>query len=438
MTITVVGLGPSGPDEVTVGTMRAIAAHQHRFVRTQRHPSASVVEHARSFDEFYELHDSFDEVYAAIIEALVEADRVHGHIVYAVPGSPLVAEHTVERLLADDRVDVVVVAAMSFLDLTWARLKVDPQRGGVRLVDGMNFAAEIVGERGPVLVSQCHSQQVLSDIKCSLSQPPSTVTVLQRLGLDDEQIFTIDWDDLDRIVVADHLTSLWIPELVSPLRHEMQRLVDTMQTLRLNCPWDQEQTHVSLAPYAIEESYELAEAIRADASPDASDTDTDHFVDELGDVLFQVVFHSCLGEEEARFALEDVTRSLTDKLIRRHPHVFGGSELTTSDAVLAQWEVLKKSEREGDGSVEIDPMAGLTEGLPSLTYAGKVLKRAVAASYVDVPSGKDLFADDQCTNDQMGAYLLEVIAACRRLKIDPETALRLAAANLRDSVRAEK
>jgi tetrapyrrole methylase family protein / MazG family protein len=448
MPITVIGLGPAGPNELTTGTLEAIAAHEHRFLRTNRHPSASVLSAATSFDDLYETLDSFDEVYAAIVEALVAADRQYQRVLYAVPGSPLVAEQSVQRLLADPRVRVDIVPALSFLDLTWARLRIDPQQGGVRLIDGMNFAAEIEGERGPVLVSQCHSKLVLSEVKCSLLDPPSTVTVLQRLGLPDENIVSIAWDDLDRVVEPDHLTSLWIPTLRPPLRFEMKRLVDVMDSLRTQCPWDQEQTHMSLAPFAIEEAYELAEAIAADADPNATDADTDHLVEELGDLLFQVIFHSHLGQEDGRFSLADVACGLSDKLIRRHPHVFGDAQVDSAHEVRVQWENTKRTERVGDGQ-EHDPMAGLTEGLPALLYASKVLKRAEATSYVNIPTGNSQSADDLRTNEhgseewiaadaenEIGRRLLALVGESRQAKIDPERALRLAAARLRDDVRA--
>ncbi len=440
MTITVIGLGPAGPGELTNATLAAVAAHEHRFLRTSRHPSASVLPDAVSFDYLYETLGSFEEVYAAIVEALVAADQKFQRVLYAVPGSPLVAEQSVQRLLSDPRVDVEIVPALSFLDLTWARLRIDPQQGGVRLIDGMNFAAEIDGERGPVLVSQCHSKLVLSDVKCSLADPPSTVTVLQRLGLPDERIFGVDWDDLDRNVEPDHLTSLWIPTLIPPLRHEIKRLVDVMDALRTRCPWDQEQTHASLAPYAIEEAYELAEAIAADAHPEATDAETDHLVEELGDLLFQVIFHSHLGQEGGRFSLEDVARMLSDKLVRRHPHVFGGVAVDSAEAVREQWEHTKRAERVGDGP-EHDPMAGLTEALPALLYASKVIKRAEASSYVSIPSGNGLSADDLHTDELspdeiVGRSLLALVGEARRAGVDPERALRLTAARLRDDVRA--
>ena len=183
--VVVVGLGPGDPRLVSAAASEAIAACAVRFVRTTRHPSAGLVEPATSFDALYERAESMEEVYAAVVEQLVAAAGAHGEVLYAVPGSPLVAERTVELLQADRRVEVELVPGLSFLDLAWARLGIDPVSAGVRLIDGHRFAVEAAGQTGPLLVAQCDSARVLSDIKLAVDDGPE-VTVLQRLGLPDE------------------------------------------------------------------------------------------------------------------------------------------------------------------------------------------------------------------------------------------------------------
>jgi tetrapyrrole methylase family protein/MazG family protein len=141
----VVGLGPAGPDLLTEATADAIGTIAPRFVRTTRHPSASVLEGATSFDHHYETAATIDDVYAAIVEDLVTAATRHGRVLYAVPGSPAVAERSVELLRADPRVRTHVLPALSVVDLAWARLGVDPVSTGARIVDGHRFAAEAAG-----------------------------------------------------------------------------------------------------------------------------------------------------------------------------------------------------------------------------------------------------------------------------------------------------
>ena len=146
--VTVVGLGPGGRAHVTVETLDAIARIPHRYLRTARHPSADLVPDAVTFDDLYETADRFDDVYAAIVEALVAAAGEHGEVLYAVPGSPLVLERSVRVLLADERVRCDVLPAMSFLDLVWARLGIDPVESAVRLIDGHEFALAAAGSTG--------------------------------------------------------------------------------------------------------------------------------------------------------------------------------------------------------------------------------------------------------------------------------------------------
>src|SRR4051812_23397512 len=151
-------------------------------------------------------------------------------------------------------------AALSFLELAWPRLGVDPVAAGVRVVDGHRFAVEAAGQRGPLLVAQCDAKEVLSGIKLAVEDGPvAPVTVLQRLGLPDESVRPVGWDDIDRDVDADHLTSLWIPALAAPVGVELIRFDELVHTLRERCPWDREQTHDSLRRHLIEEAYEALE-----------------------------------------------------------------------------------------------------------------------------------------------------------------------------------
>ena len=358
--VVVVGLGPAGDDLLTAGTLRRLAGPVPVFLRTSRHPSASVVPDAATCDDLYDQLATFDEVYAAIVERLVGAASASGEVLYAVPGSPLVAERTVEILLRDPRVEVEIVPALSFLDLSWVRLGIDPLAGGVTIVDGHRFRVDTAGSAGPFLVAQCHSNDVLSDVKLALEEPSDAgrpdVRILHHLGLPDEVVLTVPWDELDRSVVADHLTSLYIPRLAAPFAVEMVRIEELMQTLRAGCPWDAEQTHASLARYVEEEAAELVEAISALTNPPIANAPdpVDHLEEELGDVLFQVVFHACLAAEEGSFTLADVVRTLHEKLVRRHPHVFpradfdtteGEHAVRTSEDVVRNWERIKAAER---------------------------------------------------------------------------------------------
>jgi tetrapyrrole methylase family protein / MazG family protein len=436
--VVVVGLGPAGPDLVTNGTIDAIDRIPHRFVRTTRHPSAGVVPGAVSFDRLYEVAESMDRVYEGIVDELVAAAIAQGEVLYAVPGSPAVAEHTVELLLIDDRVEVEVVPALSFLDLAWVRLGVDPVSVGARVVDGHRFAVEAAGERGPVLVAQCDRRAVLSDIKLAVDEPPELpVTVLARLGLPDESVTEVGWDDLDRLVEPDHLTSLWIPELAAPVASEVRRFDELVARLRVECPWDREQTHRSLSRHLLEEAHEVLEvldrfpeeagALDAPAAVgDALDVTYDELEEELGDLLFQICFHTRLASEAGRFTLADVARRIHDKLVGRHPHVFGSVEAGTADEVLDNWEAIKRAEKG-----RTDPFEGIPTALPALSLASKVLARAERQGLGDAWWRLvDAAITEGLTTSAIGAQLLAVVRTAHDAGIDPEQELRREIAGL--------
>ena len=430
--VVVGGLGPAGPELLTAATVAAVARLPRRWLRTGRHPSASAVAGAQTFDFLYETAATLDAVYAGIVDALVEDAAAHGEVLYLVPGSPLVAERSVELLLADERVDVEVLPALSFLDLAWARLGVDPLAGGVRLVDGQRFAVEGAGERGPLLVAQCDSRAVLSEVKLAGSWD-GAVVVLHHLGLPDEAVFEVEWDDLDRTVHPDHLTSLYLPALAAPVASEVARFAELVRTLRERCPWDREQTHQTLTRHLLEETYEVLEAI--EDLERGGEEGFAHLEEELGDLLFQVVFHATLAAEEGQFTLADVARTVHDKLVGRHPHVFGTVEADTSGAVLRNWEQIKKAEK-GHASL----MEGIAGDLPSLLYAHKVQRKAASVGVEpDVALAEATaraFGSRPPTHEEVGALLFGVVDLARRAGVDPEAALRGVSGTFRDRFQA--
>ena len=477
--IDVVGLGPAGPDLLTDGTLGLLRGGAPVYLRTTRHPAASAVAAARSFDHHYESAETFDDVYRAIVADLVEAALDVGPVVYAVPGSPNVAERTVVLLAEDPRVvagDVVVAVhpSLSFLDLAFARLGVDPVATGVRLVDAERFAVDAAGERGPLLVAQCWNRAVLSDVKLSVESPPDApVVVLHHLGLADERIVEVPWEDLDRTVEPDHLTSLWVPRLAAPVAGELVALDELVRTLRERCPWDRRQTHGSLGRHLLEETYEVLESIDAvdavdavDAGPSAHDDGSvadereaaavADLEEELGDLLFQVYFHATLAAEAGRFTLADVARGVHDKLVARHPHVFGDGTADTADDVAANWETQKLAEK-GRASVT----EGIPAALPSLALAAKLQRKAAAIGMVlpsladeadrvaraaaalsrdDGAPGTDEVADGaggaRARAEAVGELLFAAVGLARVLGVDPETALRSRSGAFRSEVEA--
>ena len=436
--VDVGGRGPGGPDLVTHGTTERLAAGAPTFLRTTRHPAAVVVPDGTvSFDDVYERAETIDEVYREIVDTLVAAAVEHGTVVYAVPGSPVVAEHTVELLVADERVTTVLHPALSFLDLTWARLGIDPVELGVRLVDGHRFDVEAAGERGPMLVGQCDSSFVLSDIKLAIDDgPQEPVVLLQRLGLPDERIVEVAWEDLDRSVEPDHLTSLWIPRLSAPVAPEVARFEALMRELRVSDPWKADQTHDSLKRFLLEESYEVLEAI--DAYDPASGEGAEELTSELGDLLYQVVFHAALGAEAGWFDLADVARAIHDKLVSRNEGLVAATEGRPDEAgvdgAISVWEAIKRAEQGRDSAFD-----GIPHALPALTRAMKVQRKAEALGLEGAVEAFGLgdaveagvlvglaraVAEDPSDVERVGTLLAAVVDMTRRVGVDPEDALR--------------
>ncbi|MDP1792904.1 MAG: nucleoside triphosphate pyrophosphohydrolase [Acidimicrobiales bacterium] len=426
--IDVWGMGPADAALMPAGLLEAIDAVgvANTIVRTARHPAFDALPSGVvTCDDLYESADTFDEVYAAVVERVAGRD---GSVVYVVPGSPLIAERTVEMLREREGVEVVVHPALSFLDLCWERLGVDPFAAGTRLVDGHVFAP---GDGGNLLVGQCDSARVLSDIKLSVDEGPDVV-VLQRLGLPDESITTVAWDDLDRAVTPDHLTSLWM--VLAP--SEMTAFADLVKVLRERCPWDAEQTHASLTRFMLEEAYEAVEAIRSG--------DLNEIEAELGDVLFQVVLHATIAEETGDFTLADVARGIREKLIRRHRHVFGDVIAETPAEVEAMWAAVKAEEKGGPSND--GPFADVDGAQPALSHAAQIGRRAVAVDFdwpnVDGPLAKlaeeiGELADALRENgpgsaevvDEIGDLLFCAVHVARHAGVaDPESALRAASA----------
>lgn len=207
---------------------------------------------------------------------------------------------------------------------------------------------------------------------------------------------------------------------------QLARLRAIMHRLRApgGCPWDAEQTHESLVPHLIEEAYETVDTIQRG--------DHEHLKEELGDLLLQVIFHSELAEEAGRFTLDDVARGISEKLVRRHPHVFSTSAAATPDAVLRQWDEIKRTEK-GDGEKPF--LHGVGKGLPALLRANKLQKKAAKVGF-DWPADTGVIAkiheelqelqaaiDEQdlaAVSEEMGDLLFSVVNLARFRKIDPE------------------
>ena len=219
-------------------------------------------------------------------------------------------------------------------------------------------------------------------------------------------------------------------------RRNIDRLIDIMARLRApegGCPWDLEQTFATIAPYTIEEAYEVADAIARGDLPDLKD--------ELGDLLFQVTFHARMAEEQGAFTFDDVAGAIADKMIRRHPHVFGGANQRDAASQTVAWEATKAAERAEKGkAMPSSALDGVALALPALMRADKLQKRAARVGF-DWPEARQVLdkieeeigelraelddgAKPDAVKDEVGDLLFALANLARHLGVDPEAALR--------------
>lgn len=464
--ITIVGLGPGDPRHLTVAARDALAAAAVVHVRTSSVPGvAAIPPSAERFDcdDLYRAHDAFADVYAAIAARIVDA-AARGPVVYAVPGDPAVGETTVglvRSLAASRGIDVDVLPGVSFVGPTLSALGWDAL-DGLQLADATELAARHHPPIDPdraALVAQVYSRLVASDVKLVLqNQYPDDhpIHIVSGAASPAPRVTTTTLAALDHAEAFDDVTTIGVPPLARA--GSLLSLAEVIAHLRApdGCPWDREQTHESLRPYLLEEAYEAVAAI------DGGDPDA--LAEELGDVLLQVVLHSQLAVEAGDFTLSDVIRHITEKLIRRHPHVFGDVQADTPAEVLANWDALKAAEKADKGTTAVagDPFADLPAALPALMRAQAVLRKgakaaaspadgrpadpltdlgaaidglAAVAATAPADAAAALEADDPRAQ-AVGQALWAVAALARALGVDAETALRDATRDVERRVRA--
>lgn len=437
--IDIIGLGAGDIDQLSLGIYRQlIEAKTPLFVRTEDHPVVETLKREQidyqSFDSLYQEYDQFDEVYHAIVAELILQAKKQGKISYAVPGHPMLAEQTVQLLLDQDQVAVKIVGGQSYLDDMFSALKIDPI-DGFQFLDATQFERDQIDYTNHLIFCQVYDQMIASDVKLQLLEdlpPEHLVTVVEAAGSSAEKIETVPLVELDRAVQLSNLTSVYVkPSEKELLSHQFQRLRAVIATLRGpdGCPWDQKQTHESLSAYLIEEAYELIDAIQSE--------DDDQIIEELGDVLLQVMLHSQIGEDQGYFTIDDVIRILVEKMIRRHPHVFGDTVVGDEHDVKENWEAIKKEERETtNDSSRLDriPTSSTT-----LVMADQLQKEAAKAGFdwedpeavkqklsEELTELNEAVASSNITEieDELGDLFFSLVNLARHYKVSSDLALR--------------
>ncbi|MEO7453936.1 MAG: nucleoside triphosphate pyrophosphohydrolase [Fimbriimonadales bacterium] len=427
--LIVVGLGPAGGEWIPQRNVDALKSASTVLLRTMIHPSTQMLLaegiHFESCDDLYETADCFESLYRSVAKRASELDE---DAVFAVPGHPMVGEESV-RLLSELR-DIDVYPAPSFVDAVLASTR-QPFSGALQVWNAHDPDGMAIDQRSAQIVYQLDTVDAASHAKLALMQhyPDShPVWLVASAGSVNQVVSEMPLLELDRHSY-DPLTSAYVPALQSDFAPGFSGLVQIVDALLGpdGCPWDREQTHESLKKHMVEETYEVLEAI--------DQNDPDALCEELGDFLLQAVMHAQMDAIEGYYDIGDVIKGICDKLVRRHPHVFGSVTVSGSDEVLSNWDAIKKGEKGEDRSV----VAGVPRSMPALLRAHEISKRAVGVGF-EWQQLEDVFlklneelselkaaiqeGERQGIESEIGDLLFTIVNIARWLKVEPEGALQ--------------
>lgn len=441
--ITIVGLGPGDPAQITREAWDVLSHAREVYVRTSRHPAIAGLPAGLklvSFDPLYEREHDFEAVYAGIAAEVLRLGQRPEGVIYAVPGHPLVGEASVTRILKEAKaagLSVRLVAGLSFIEPVLAALELDAL-DGLQIADALEIAARVhppLNPDVPALIAQLYNRALAAEVKLTLmnAYPDAhPVALVHAAGTVSERVEHLPLYELDRRETLGDLTVLYVPPL--PVPGAFETFQNTVARLRApdGCPWDRQQTHQSLRPGLLEETYEVLAALDAE--------NMGALREELGDLLLHIVMQAQMATEEGSFRMADVIAQENAKLIRRHPHVFAGMEVSGVAEVLANWEKIKQAEKAeaeeetpGEG---VSALAGVPPALPALAQAQAYGRKAARVGF-DWPDVHGVVAKvheeiaevaaartPEERAAELGDLLFAIVNWARWLNVDAETALR--------------
>jgi MazG family protein len=439
--ITIVGLGPGSEDELTLGALKALKQESGSILlRTDKHKVVYFLKEQgivySTMDDLYEKYDSFDDVYRAMVKRVIEFAE-NGDVILGVPGHPMVGERLVLELLAelDSKVyDINIIPGISQADAVTALVKKAGIQG-LKIIMAPEIEGTYPDPRLVTIILNVYNSLVASEVKLRLlrAYPAELEVYISRQKEDGElECKKVLLYEMDRLEAFDHTTCVYIPsiEMEKLENYDFYHLLEIMEKLRSpgGCPWDREQTHKTLKQNLIEEAYEVLEAIDLE--------DSDKIIEELGDLLLQVVFHSQIAKECGEFDIADVTTRICRKLIERHPHIFGNVKADTAEQVITNWEAIKKKEKGLKNHTQV--LRDIPKNLPALMRGYKVQKKAALVGFdwdcvEDAMKKVDeeleelksvyLTQDNDKIAEELGDLIFAIVNVARFLKVEPELAL---------------
>ncbi len=439
--ITVIGLGSSNEEHLSLGAYKILTNSEHVYFRTEIHPVVEFLKKEKlqfiTFDYLYDSMTKYDDVYQEITSLLIDEAKKGKDLVYGVPGHPMVAEKSVKYILEKGKENNIVIEIFggeSFIDTFFSKLHIDPIEGFL-FFNGETVLRSDLNTTKNIIIGQVYNRFIASDLKLTLMElypDDYVVWIVSNLGIDEEEkIIKTCLFELDHHAeMFHHLSSVFVPKSdEEKLRlNQCSKLIEIVEILRSpeGCPWDRVQTHQSIRKHLIEETYELVEAI--------DESDVNLMEEELGDVLLQVLLHSRIAEEDGYFNIYDVIEHINKKLIRRHPHVFGDKKAKEVEDALTHWNEVKQKEKEMTGEERLSVLDGIPKDLPAVLKAYKIQKKAADVNFdwINIEDVYDKIEEEinelkQANEDEklveLGDLLFSVINLARFLQLDPEEAL---------------
>ena len=436
--LRIVGLGPGSYDQLTLKAKQELESSKCLILRTKHHPMVkTMLQQEINFstcDNFYDEVNTFTDVYDNICKHVLSKLQDNSLVHYAVPGHPLVLEKTVKQLIEickEKEINVEIVSGISSLDAIYSYLKTDPSNG-IIAIDALNLPSKSIWSGKELLITQVYNKLTAGDLKLVLLEEYEAehpVKILKAIGIQDQEtvidvpLYQLDWHDFD------HLSSVYVPADKESSVYAISRLEEILEVLRSpkGCPWDREQTHSSLKTSLLEETYEVLEALELE--------NMDLLCEELGDLLLQIVFHSQIAKENYHFSLKNVLKSINEKMIRRHPHVFADKIVNNTSEVLHNWEQIKMKEKSSKHNAPKGLLDNITKTLPALMQAAKVQEKAarVGFDWDDISEVWDKLLEevnelkeaknDEEKSEELGDVLFAVVNLSRFMKVDSEVAL---------------
>lgn len=389
--IILLGLGPGNPDELSLRAYKYLRA-KRLILRTERHGILPFLKEEGidyiSMDHIYDSSDNFDDAYRKMTEFVLSYAE-NEDVILGLPGHPMIGEALVDFIIEKAEHEDIKIEVIAGISRELDVIGKYPPLGNISpmlFLYGTELDLNQLNTDITTTIMDLDTYLKVSDIKLSLLRlyPPNHLVHIFTNHREVKSMpISLELHELDGEDIFDESSCIVIPpvdfeELNS---YSFDKLVSILERLRSKdgCPWDREQTHASLKKCLLEETYEVLEAIEKE--------DYDAIIEELGDLLLQVVFHSQIGKEHGEFDILDVISSVSAKMVHRHPHIFGQMDLKSSEEVLIEWDLIKREEKGQDSQTQV--LKDIPKILPALTRAQKIQSKAASIGF-DWDSSKDV------------------------------------------------